>query len=143
MNNTREYTTIGELIVEPEFGFVIFHQEPALGNDFRDKETQYSEIEARLKSNADNAISQLRDVLGDPTSMSAGWDIGVPTWASGGGYAIWRRENDFISSFISWDNPEDPSFVIVGRASIEDYSDNHINPNPDPWMSEWMHKGVW
>jgi hypothetical protein len=143
MKENKEFETIGELIAEPVTGYVIMHQESALGNDFRDDDDAYDGAQARLKEHALKVKDELQNILGTPSKESIGWNIGVPTWASGGGYALWNRDVDFLSVFISWDNPEDPSFVIVGRAPLCEFSNDHMNPSPDPWGEGWMFKGVW
>ena len=143
MNETRKFETIGDLLNDSEFGFVIFHQEAAPGNDFEDDDQEYQASQEKLMQRAHDASSQLRDFLGEPSVVSDEWDLGIPTWASGGGYSLWTRENDFVASFISWDNPEDPGFVIVGRGAIEDFSADHLSPKPDPWGADWMNFGEW
>lgn len=143
MNGVWEFRSIEELVSEIDCGFVILHQEPALGNEFRDKDEDFSVIGQRLRQRAEQARSQIQAILGEPTIASASWDIGVPTWASGGGYAKWDLKDVFIAVFISWDNPEDPSFVIAAKAAVNEFSNDHINPQPDPWKSKWMEKGEW
>jgi hypothetical protein len=61
--------------------------------------------------------------------------------ASGNGIAIWKRDKDLIVLFVSWDNPEDPAFVIAARAPLASFD---ATPGSlDPWGAEWMRKGQW
>ena len=143
MNVVREFSSIDELVSATKCGFAILHQEPALGIEFRDKDEEFSRLKQRLMQSAEQACLQIRRILGESTDANVGWDIGVPTWASGGGYAMWELKDSFITIFISWDNPEDPSFVIGAKAAIGDFNNDHINLQPDPWQSKWMEKAEW
>jgi hypothetical protein len=94
-----------------------------------------------LAERFDHFLKELEPHLGKPDQQAAGWDLGIPTFASGNGYALWNGTENFISLFVSWDNPEDPSFVIVARAPLSVFDST---PGAfDPWQSKWMEKGEW
>lgn len=138
MIESREYESMDEFLNDKGNGFVILHQERAPGSDYREKEDSTSPVLARKFS---HFLAELSNRLGKPDEQATEWHLGIPTWASGCGYALWKRQHDFVSLFISWDNPEDPGFVIAARAPL-----SHFDPTPgmlDPWDAEWMSKGQW
>jgi len=143
MKESQEFNTMGELLESDGVGFVILHQEKALGNDFRDQGAVNAQIVSRLREESRQGKDLVSQRLGEPTEISEEWKENVPVWASAGGYSVWKNDVDFVSVFISWDNPEDPSFVIAARGLIADFSNDIMNPFPDPWGSEWMMKGKW
>ena len=143
MKLSQVFNTVAELLDSGDVGFVILHQEKALGNDFRDQDAAFGQIVARLRKQSILGRDSISQLLGTPSEVSDEWKEDVPVWASAGGYALWKSDVNFITVFISWDNPEDPSFVIAARGLTSDFSNDIQNPLPDPWGSEWMMKGEW
>lgn len=138
MIESREYDSLDAFLNDSGNGFSILHQERAQGSDYREQEDSTSPVLAERFSHFATVLTKK---LGKPDQKATEWDLGIPTWASGCGFALWKRPNDFVSLFVSWDNPEDPGFVIVARAPL-----SHFDTTPgelDPWGGEWMSKGEW
>lgn len=138
MSAIHEYDSLKALLAGAEVGYVILHQEPALGNEHRGGQEQMaSALAQRFAGFRDSLVQQ----IGEPSESAEEWDLGIPTWASGGGYALWQQDDDFVSLFVSWDNPEDPSFVVAARAAMSQLS---REPGAaDPWSQSWMRHGEW
>lgn len=138
MTESKEFESMDAFFDSEEAGFVILHQEKAQGNDFRDKEDTSA---PRLAERFAHFLADFRSRIGEPDQEATGWDLGIPTFASGNGYALWNGDSSFMSLFVSFDNPEDPSFVILARAPLWTF-----DPTPgaaDPWGGKWMEKGEW
>lgn len=138
MIDFTEYTTLDSFLKDDGAGFLILHQEHALSPDSYDEDDI---VTPKLAERFEHFLAQLKSRLGEPKEQAREWDLGIPTFASGNGYALWNLEGNFISLFVSWDNPEDPSFVIVARAPLSTFDPEPGAPNP--WESKWMEKGEW
>ena len=141
MEDIKEYDSLNALLAGSETGFMILHQEKALGNDYHEKHDIADTNTRRLASTFKEYCERLKSSLGAPTEETDGWHEGLPAWASGNGFAVWKRERDFMTVFVSWDNPEDPSFVIAARAPLSSFAPRY--EVPDPWEQQWMEKGEW
>ena len=138
MSKAHHYRSIDDLLQGSVSGFSIVHRERGLGMEIADRHERIRSILTRRFS---EEMESLVTLLGQPSETADEWDLGIPTWASGGGYALWVKDDDFISLFVSWDNPEDPSFVVLVRAP---YSQLSREPGAaDPWREAWMHFGEW
>ena len=138
MIDSREYESLTAFLGDQRAGFVILHQLRAPGEDLTDGEDPVTPV---LAERFDHFLNELEPHLGKPDQQAGGWDLGIPTFASGNGYALWNGTENFISLFVSWDNPEDPSFVIVARAPLSVF--DSTPGASDPWQSKWMEKGEW
>jgi len=138
MSEVHLYPTLDDLLHGSALGYMIVHQERGLGNEISDRhERMRSILSQRFRQYREFVVQQ----LSHPSEASDEWDLGIPTWASGGGYALWQQGDDFVSLFVSWDNPEDPSFVIAVRAPLAQLS---REPGAaDPWREAWMRCGEW
>ena len=141
MDDIKEYESLNALLDGSETGFVILHKEKALGNEYHEKNDIADTNTRRLESTFNDYCERIESSLGAPTEVADGWHKGLPAWASGNGFAVWKREHDFVTIFVSWDNPEDPSFVIVARAPLSSFAPGY--EVPDPWEQKWMEKGEW
>jgi len=141
MEDIIEYDSLDALLERSETGFVILHQEKALGNDYHETPDVADSKARTLASTFKEYCERLKSTLGAPTQETDGWHKGLPSWASGNGFAVWKREHDFVTVFVSWDNPEDPSFVIAARAPLSSFAPGY--EVPDPWAQKWMEKGEW
>ena len=138
MIDSTEFTSLDSFFKDKRAGFLILHQERALGSDSHDEDDV---VTSKLAESYEHFLTDLKSRLGTPENEARKWDLGIPTFASGNGYALWNQDENFISLFVSWDNPEDPSFVIVARAPLTTFDSE---PGaPDPWESKWMEKGEW
>jgi hypothetical protein len=138
MIDSTEFTSLDTFLKDKRAGFLILHQERALGSDSHDEDDV---VTPKLAERFEHFLADLKSRLGEPEKQAREWDLGIPTFASGNGYALWNQNENFISLFVSWDNPEDPSFVIVARAPLTSFDSE---PGaPDPWESKWMEKGEW
>lgn len=138
MIDSTEFTSLDSFLEDKKAGFLILHQERALGSDCNDDDLV---VTAKLAERFDHFLADLKSRLGAPEMEAREWNLGIPTFASGNGYALWNQDENFISLFVSWDNFEDPSFVIVARAPLSSFDSEPGAPNP--WDSKWMDKGEW
>jgi len=138
MINCREYESLEAFLAIDGSGFVILHQERAPGSD---DHGAADAVSPKLTERFDHFFGELELRLGEPNKKASEWDLGIPTFASGNGYALWDRHESFVSLFVSWDNPEDPAFVIVARAPRSSFDSTPGAANP--WNSKWMEKGQW
>lgn len=138
MIDSTEFTSLDSFLEDKRAGFLILHQERALNSDCDDEN---DDVTLTLAERFEHFLADLKSRLGAPENEAREWDSGIPTFASGNGYALWNQDESFISLFVSWDNPEDPSFVIVARAPLTSFDSE---PGaPDPWESKWMEHGEW
>ncbi len=138
MIDSHEYESLDAFLADAGSGFVILHQERAPGNDDYDAADA---ISLKLTERFEHFLGKLEPQLGKPDKRASEWDLGIPTFASGNGYALWNSDESFVSLFVSWDNPEDPSFVIAARAPLSSFDSSP--EATDPWRSQWMEKGEW
>ncbi|MBK1881963.1 hypothetical protein JIN85_06025 [Luteolibacter pohnpeiensis] len=104
-------------------------------------EADWTETRKRYEQLKDEALQIISDELGPCAANKDGWDEATPCWASGGLFALWKVQERFVSVFLSWDNPEDPSFLIVACASQDQFA---LGPaSADPWETAWMEFGEW
>lgn len=133
-----EYQSTNAFLKSENPGFVILHQERTQGNDRSDK---HDTITSNLAKQFRDSLNQLSSHLGKPAKEATEWDLGIPTFASGNGFALWNGDQNFVSLFVSWDNPEDPAFLILARAPLSMFD---TTPGAlDPWDGKWMEKGEW
>lgn len=138
MIDSTEFPSLDSFLKEDRAGYVILHQERALGSEYGDEDDI---VTPKLAERFEYFLADLKSRLGTPKKEAREWECGIPTFASGNGYALWNQEENFVSLFISWDNPEDPSFVIVARAPLPTFD---AEPGAwNPWESQWMEKGEW
>lgn len=137
MIDSTEFTSLDSFLNDKRAGFLILHQERAIGTDNDDDDVVTSKLAERFE----HFLADLKLRLGAPENEAREWDLGIPTFASANGYALWNQDENFISLFVSWDNREDPSFVIVARAPLTSFDSEPVAP--DPWESKWMEKGEW
>jgi hypothetical protein len=138
MIDSTEYDSLDAFLSADGDGFVILHQEPAPASDDRDAADA---LTPKLAERFEHFLGTLKPRLGAPNKTASEWDLGIPTFASGNGYAHWNAEKSFVSLFVSWDNPEDPAFIILARAPLSAFDATPGAPNP--WKSKWMEKGQW
>lgn len=138
MIESTEYESLDAFLDGEGTGFAILYQDRAPGDDFRDKEDT---VTPKLAERFKHFLGRFRSRLGEPDKEATEWDLGMPTFASGNGYALWNGDKNFVSLFVSWDNPEDPSFVILARAPLLTF--DSTPGASDPWGGKWMEKGEW
>ena len=115
MINSTEFESLAEFLNTDGGGYVILHQERARTGD---DHSGASIVLSKLAERFGHFLGDLKSSLGAPIKTATEWDLGIPTFASGNGYALWSIGENFVSLFVSWDNPEDPAFIIVGRAPL-------------------------
>jgi len=105
-------------------------------------ESDWEQTRKRYEQLKGEAVEIISAKLGPCATNKDGWDEATPCWASGGLFALWNVQDRFVSVFLSWDNPEDPSFFIVACASENQFV---LGPDysADPWESAWMESGEW
>jgi hypothetical protein len=146
----QQRSLIQEVLATEGATFKILDQDKARFKDWKyiDWEKDRSRDEAeweqtrkryeQLKSDATQIISE---EFGPPAANKHGWDEATPCWASGGIFALWNLQDRFVSVFLSWDNPEDPSFLIVACAGRDQFA---LGADAiDPWEAGWMEFGEW
>jgi hypothetical protein len=138
MFDSTEYNTLDAFLNSDEVGFITLHQEHAHDSDDREA---FDAITSKLSERFENFLVHLTTLLGTPAKTATEWDLGIPTFASGNGYALWNTEGNFVSLFVSWDNPEDPAFIILARAPLTAFDSTPGVTNP--WKSMWMKSAHW
>jgi hypothetical protein len=148
----HQRSLIHEVIGSYEATFRILDQDKA-----RFKDWQYSDDYAkdhardvadwdqtlkRYEQLKDGAVQIISEALGPPAANKDGWDEATPCWASGGLFALWNVQDRFVSVFLNWDNPEDPSFLIVACASQNQFVLGR-DCSDTPWDYAWMESGEW
>lgn len=147
----HQSSLIHEILGSDEATFRILDQDKARFADWKytdwekDRardEADWADTRKRYEQLKDEAVEMISGELGPCAANKNGWDDATPCWASGGIFALWNVQDRFVSVFLSWDNPEDPSFLIVACGSQDQFV---LGPDysADPWESAWMESGEW
>lgn len=141
---------IQEVIASEEAIFRILDQDKARFADWKytdwekdraQDEADWEQTRIRYRQIMLEAVSLISKELGPCVEKKEEWDESMPKWASGGLFALWNTPEKFVSVFLSWDNPEDPSFLIVSCADRDQFALGA--ESMDPWESGWMDFGEW
>lgn len=104
-------------------------------------EAEWEQTRMRYQKLKNDAVLYISEELGSHAEDKEEWDSTTPHWASGGSFALWNTKDRFVTVFLSWDNPEDPSFLIVACASQDQFV---LGAEAlDPWEAGWMEYGQW
>lgn len=146
----HQQSLIREVLASDAATFRILDQDKARFADWKytdwDKERAQDEADweqtrLRYQKLKNEAVIHISEELGTCAEDKEEWDTTTPHWASGGSFALWNTQDRFVSIFLSWDNPEDPSFLIVACASLDQFV---LGAEAmDPWEARWMEHGEW
>jgi hypothetical protein len=110
------------------------YNEATWDREYEKDRVEVDGVLTRFKEVFQSAVKYWSACLGPPLQSFENWEREKPAWA-GGLYARWDVNSDFYTIFMSWENPEDPFFLVAAKAPISEF-----NSEPGDYSNPWDYK---